>query len=105
MEPLGISAGEQLPVTVTEIRPYGVIVRIREGLTCLLHRNEFSAGEGNKELDPMKDFQEGQELQVGGSVGGKAGGEMPGWWVTLIGGLAPAAGVWHCIAEGLEAGS
>ncbi|KAK9804532.1 hypothetical protein WJX73_005435 [Symbiochloris irregularis] len=61
-EPTGISAGEELTTTVVEHLPYGVRLQIREGLKCLLHRNEFATS--GKELDPVMDFPMDSEVKV-----------------------------------------
>lgn len=52
-------------MSVESTRPYGVMCRVREGLSCLLHVNEM-ASQGGREPSPDQDFTVGQALKVGG---------------------------------------
>ena len=61
-EPLNYTPGQELEVTVDSSKPFGVMVKVSDSLTCLLHKSQLSSVE--KELDPMKDFTPGQSLKV-----------------------------------------
>lgn len=47
---------------MVEHLPFGVKLQVKEGLRCLLHRNEFATS--GKELDPVMDFPIDSEVKV-----------------------------------------
>lgn len=57
-----MEVGQELELPVESVRPYGVMLKLREGLTALLHRDEFG---GNKlDADPLTSFTVGEQVQV-----------------------------------------